>query len=374
MKILITGGGTGGHIIPALAILEIIKEKYINCQVLYVGGKNSLEEELAQKEGYEFKAIKTGYLERKIISLNNLKSIFKNVYGLFQSLGIIKKFSPDIIIGTGGYVSGTVVLSGKILKKNIVIHEQNAHPGITNRIAGKFADKIMISFNKASNYFKNKDKIVFTGNPVRKEIMESDFEESRKFFKLDSKDFFVYSFGGSGGQRSINNAILDSIEEISKIKNLKWLHITGKNHFKKFVSNISSRNLKTPENLVIKDYMYDAPKALKVSDLIIGSAGAISITEIIYLNKPCILIPKKYTAENHQYFSAKEIQERGAGYLILEDDLNKETLLEHVKLLMNNSQKRKEMINNSRKIFNIDFENNIIKIIDEILRSEVNEK
>jgi len=165
MKILITGGGTGGHIIPALAILEIIKEKYINCQVLYVGGKNSLEEELAQKEGYEFKAIKTGYLERKIISLNNLKSIFKNVYGLFQSLGIIKKFSPDIIIGTGGYVSGTVVLSGKILKKNIVIHEQNALPGLTNRLLRPLARRAFGGFPDGLR------AATHSGNPVRADIL-----------------------------------------------------------------------------------------------------------------------------------------------------------------------------------------------------------
>lgn len=374
MKILITGGGTGGHIIPAFAILDIIKEKYKDCKILYVGGEKSLEEELSKKEGYEFIPIKTGYIDRKIFTIDNLKSIFKNIYGLFQSLSIVKDFSPDIIIGTGGYVSGTVVLSGKILKKKVVIHEQNAYPGITNRIAGKFADKIMISFNKASSYFKNKDKIAFTGNPIRKEILEADYTESRDFFELKESDFFVYSFGGSGGQVSINQTILDSIEDISKIENIKWLHVTGKVHYEKFINEIKLRKLKIPKNLTIKDYMYDAPKALKASNLIIGSAGAISITEIMYLNKPCILVPKKYTAENHQFYNAKEIQDRGAGYLILEDDINNQILLEKVLEVMKNDDKRKEMIENSKKIFDIDFKNNIINIIDELLRSGNNEK
>ncbi len=366
MKILITGGGTGGHIIPALAILEIIKDEYSDSRILYVGGENSLEKELAQKEGYNFKAVKTDYIERRFFSMKNFKSFFKNIYGLFQSLKIIKKFSPDLIIGTGGYVSGTVVLSGKILNKKIIIHEQNAYPGITNRIAGKFADKIMISFNKAFDYFKRKDKIVLTGNPIRKEIIEATYENSRSFFKLEENDFFVYSFGGSGGQASINNVLLDSLEDIGKIKDLVWLHVTGKNNYNDFIELASCKKIKIPDNLMLKDYMYDAPKALKASNLIIGSAGAISISEITYLNKPCILIPKSYTAENHQYYNAKEIQDNGAGLLILEKDLTKKLLLNHINTFKNNKEKRRDMIEKSKNISNIDFKKNIIKTIEEI--------
>ncbi|MDW7669557.1 MAG: undecaprenyldiphospho-muramoylpentapeptide beta-N-acetylglucosaminyltransferase, partial [Bacillota bacterium] len=339
MKIIITGGGTGGHIIPALAILDIIKDKYKDVSIIYLGSKDSLEEELAVKEGYTFKVVKTGYIDRKFFSIHNLKSIFKNIAGVFQSLNIIRKFSPDLIIGTGGYVSGPVVFAGKILKKKIIIHEQNAYPGITNKITGRFSDKIMIGFNEASKYFKDKSKIVFTGNPIRKEIISVDYNESRNYFGLMEGDFFVYSFGGSGGQRTINEAIMNSLQTLKNKKNIRWLHVTGKNHYENFMKKVEKEGIIIPENVEIIEYMYEAPKALMASDLVIGSAGAISIAEIVYLGKPSILIPKKYTAENHQFYNAKEIEDKGAGKVILEDELNSEILIDNVFDIMDNEKR-----------------------------------
>jgi len=374
MKIIITGGGTGGHIIPALAILDIIKNNYNDVSIMYLGGENSLEEELVIKQGYYFKDIKTGYINRKLISIHNLKSLFKNIIGIIQSLITIRNFSPDIIIGTGGYVSGPVVFAGKILNKNIIIHEQNAFPGITNKITGRFSDKIMISFEEAAKFFKDKSKVVFTGNPIRKEIINISYEKSRKYFNLSKDDFFVYSFGGSGGQESINNSILNSIEIIKNKKNITWLHITGKNHYEIFMRKIQEKNISIPKNMKILDYMYEAPKALKASNLIIGSAGAISIAEIIYLGKPCILIPKKYTAENHQFYNAKEIENKGAGIVILEDDLNSEILIDTVSKVAENKEINLKMSQNSKKMFDYDFESNIIKVIEEVLKSGKNEK
>ncbi len=373
MKIIITGGGTGGHIIPALAILDIIKDKYKNVSIIYLGSKNSLEEELAIKEGYIFKDVKTGYIDRKILSMHNIKSIFNNIIGVLQSLNIIRKFLPDLIIGTGGYVSGPVVFAGKLLRKKIIIHEQNAYPGITNKISGRFSDKIMISFNEASKYFKDKSKIVFTGNPIRKEIINIDYNESRNYFNLKKDDFFVYSFGGSGGQRTINEAIMNSLEILKNKKNLRWLHVTGKNHYETFIKNTEENGIKIPRNVEIVEYMYEAPKALMASDLVIGSAGAISIAEIVYLGKPSILIPKKYTAENHQFYNAKEIEDKGAGKVILEDELNSQTLLDNVFDIMDNEKRKLKMSENSMKLFNYDFEYNIIRVIEDSLRSGTNE-
>src|SRR6056297_300182 len=373
MKIIITGGGTGGHIIPALAILDIIKNKYKDASIMYLGGEDSLEEELVKKQGYYFKDIKTGYINRKLLSIHNLKSLFKNVTGTIQSLIAIRNFSPDIIIGTGGYVSGPVVFAGKILSKNIIIHEQNALPGITNKITGRFSDKIMISFEEASKFFKDKSKLVFTGNPIRKEIINISYEESRNFFNLNKDDFFVYSFGGSGGQKSINNSILNSIDIIKNKKNITWLHVTGKNYYESFMKTIQEKGISIPENMDILDYMYEAPKALKASNLVIGSAGAISIAELIYLGKPCILIPKKYTAENHQFYNAKEIENKGAGIVILEDDLNSEILIDTVSKVAENKEINLKMSQNSKKMFDYDFESNIIKVIEEVLKSGKNE-
>jgi UDP-N-acetylglucosamine--N-acetylmuramyl-(pentapeptide) pyrophosphoryl-undecaprenol N-acetylglucosamine transferase len=374
MKVIITGGGTGGHIIPALAILDILKENYVDLSILYIGSKDSLEEELSQKAGYDFKGIKTGYINRKLLSIHNIKSLFNNSIGVLQSLGIIRKFSPDLIIGTGGYVSGPVVFAGKLLGKKVLIHEQNAYPGITNKITGRFADRIMISFEEASKFFKDQSKVVFTGNPIRREIININYNEARSYFGIKDDEYFIYSFGGSGGQKTINEAVLNLIEPLKAYKNIKWLHVTGKNHYKDFIKKIKDNNILLSENMEIVEYMYEAPKALMAGDIIIGSAGAISIAEILYLGKPSILIPKKYTAENHQFYNAKEIEEKGAAVMILEKDLNSKILLKKVLEIINNKEKKEKMSKNSKKILNYDFKSNILKTLDELVGKDNNEK
>ena len=300
MRVLITGGGTGGHINPALAIAQKVRLENPSAAILYVGGKDSLESELVPKEGFEFRHVTAKYLRRKI-TFENIKTLLASAKGVIESIKIINEFNPDIVVGTGGYVCGPVVLAAYLKKKPTMILEQNVFPGVTNKLLSRIVNVIGISFTEAEKYFPKdvREKIILVGNPVRKDIFTADRKKSRAKYKLKPSDIFIYSFGGSGGQKSLNDAILGPIKKYRGKENIKILHVTGSKHYKDFMQKLNKENIKIGNNVEIKDYMYDAPTALSASDIVIGSAGAITIAEITAIGVPSILIPKTYTAENH---------------------------------------------------------------------------
>lgn len=365
MRVLITGGGTGGHINPALAIAQKIKEEDPRNIILYVGSNNSLESELVPKAGFEFKYVTAKYLRRKI-SIENIKTLFASAKGVKESFKIINDFKPDLVVGTGGYVCGPVVLAAYLKKKPTMILEQNVFPGLTNRMLSKIVDVIGISFTEAEKHFsKNaRKKLILLGNPVRKDILTADRRKSRAKHKLRSKDdIFIYSFGGSGGQISLNEAIIGPIKKYKGKENIRILHVTGSNHYDKFSEKLREENIKIENNIEIVDYMYDAPSALSAADVVIGSAGAITIAEITSIGVPAILIPKTYTADNHQEFNARALEKEGAAKVILEKDLNEEILIKAIEEIMENKNVLRTMSLNSKRLGNLDVENKIYEAI-----------
>lgn len=367
MKVLITGGGTGGHIMPALAIAQKIKTENLKNDILYVGTKNGLESELVPKEGFKFKAVDATYLERKV-SINNVKTVITTIKGIFQSIKIIKEYKPDVVIGTGGYVCGPVVLAGAIKGIPTLIHEQNAYPGITNKILSRFTNKIAISFKESKKYFKDKSKLILVGNPIRKEILNCNRRSARKKFNLDENDIFIYSFGGSGGQKSLNNAMIEFIKINSNKEKIRLLHVTGKRLFENFNKDLKKLVIdQLPKNVEVKSYMYDAPSALAACDIIIGSSGAITIAEITAIGIPAILIPKAYTAENHQEYNARALEKEDAAKVIIEKELTGDKLNEIIDKLIKNKDDLKEMANNSRKMAKLNAEDKIYKIILDLI-------
>ncbi|QSX06151.1 undecaprenyldiphospho-muramoylpentapeptide beta-N-acetylglucosaminyltransferase [Sedimentibacter sp. zth1] len=362
MRVLITGGGTGGHINPALAIAQKIVEVDDKNSILYVGTKSGMESDLVPKQGFEFETISAKYLERKI-SLENLKTVAISIKGVVQSMKIIKQYKPDVVVGTGGYVCGPVVLAASLKKIPTMIHEQNVFPGITNKLLSRVVNKIAISFEEASKYFKYKNKLTVVGNPVRKEVINSNRYESRKKFKLKTNDVFIYSFGGSGGQKSLNDAIIRYINTIKNSQNIRLLHVTGKRLYKDFYETLEKENVVIPSNVTVVDYMYDSPSALSASDLVIGSAGAITIAEITKIGVPSILIPKAYTAENHQEYNARALENKGASVVVLERELSGNKLSETIDKIVNNEKQLKAMSLNSKKIGVLNSEEEIFKII-----------
>ncbi len=360
MRVLITGGGTGGHINPALAIAQKVRNESTSNEILYVGTKNGLESELVPKAGFEFRYVTAKYLRRKM-SFENLKTLAASVKGLAQAFKIIKDFKPDIVVGTGGYVCGPVVLAASMKKIPTMIHEQNVFPGITNKMLSKVVDVIGISFEEAKKYFSVEaaNKVVLVGNPVRKEILTADRRTSRAKLKLRTDEILIYSFGGSGGQISLNEAMLDVIKLYSGQKRVRIIHVTGKRLYSTFMEEINSKNISKGDNIEILDYMYDAATVLSASDIVIGSAGAITIAEITVTGVPSILIPKTYTAENHQEYNARALEKEGAAKVILEKDLNGKVLINAIDEIIENKNVLRTMSLNSRKMGKTDVENKI---------------
>lgn len=368
MKVLITGGGTGGHIFPALAIAKKIKEEHPDSEILYVGTKNSMESEIVPKEGFRFKSIRVKGFTRKL-SLDTLKSAKELVLGLNDARKVIKEFSPDIVVGTGGYVCGPLVLIASLKGIPTLIHEQNALPGVTNRILSKFVDRIAGSFEESKKYFKNPKKVIITGNPIRKEILNIDKDSAYRTLGVPSHRKTLLCFGGSGGQKKLNDAMEEVIIKNINDKNLQIIHVTGKRLYNSFMESVHSKgiNLSDYNNIKVMPFLFEMPEAQAISDLIITSAGAISTSEITAIGKPSIIVPKSYTTDNHQEFNARALEKNGAGVMVLEKDLNGEMLNDLIMNLLSNKKKLNVMAENSKKLGKVDATEKILSIINGLL-------
>ena len=366
MRYLITGGGTGGHIYPALAIAAEIKDRYEDARILYVGTKEGLESELVPKEGFDFKTIRVKGMPRRI----NKEAIiaFKELFlGLKDSKRIIKEFDPDVVIGTGGYVCGPVVYTASRKGIPTLIHEQNALPGITNRILSRYVDKVLVTFEQANKYFKHLDRITVTGNPIRKSITRMNIEKAYNDLNINPNIPFILSFGGSGGQKKLNDAMFHVIKE-NISNNMQIIHVTGQRFYNEFINRLEIEKLDFDDNIRILPYFYDIPKGLNIADLVITSAGAITLAEISAVGVPSILVPKSYTAENHQEYNARAFEEKGASLVILEKNLTGEGLNESISKIIQDKNKLIEMSRNSKKIGKVDAVEKIVDIVDNLTR------
>ncbi len=366
IKYLVTGGGTGGHIYPALSIINEIKEKDKDAEILYVGTKNGLESEIVPKEGIKFKSIRVKGMPRKI-NKESFISLKELLHGLNDSRKIIKEFKPDIVIGTGGFVCGPVVFMATRRKIPTLIHEQNAFPGITNKILSRFVNRVAVTFDESKKYFKYKDKVINTGNPIRKEIYSINKKEAFEKLQLNKNIPLVLSFGGSGGQKQLNNEILELIKEVSINKDMQIIHVTGKRLYEEFMEEIEKEKIKLDDEVRILPYLYEMPEAMNCASLIISSAGAITLAEIAAIGVPSILIPKAYTAENHQEYNARSFEKKGASILILEKDLGEIKLKDEIYKLIKNKEKLSGMGKKAREIGKRDAAEKIVKEIQLLL-------
>jgi UDP-N-acetylglucosamine--N-acetylmuramyl-(pentapeptide) pyrophosphoryl-undecaprenol N-acetylglucosamine transferase len=327
LSVIISGGGTAGHINPGLTIANAISNEYKNSKITYIGTKRGLENDLVPKAGYDLKHIVVAGFSRKKV-LKNLIVAAKFFTGLLQSFFLLLKLKPDLIVGTGGYASGPAILAGKILSKKIVLHEQNALPGLTNRFFSRFADIICTSYDKSSVYLTRAKKIVKTGNPVRESIFKYKREEVRKELGIKDGDIYILVFGGSLGAEKINK----SMQELLSMKlddNVKILFAPGKKHYESFIKTAEKvvKSTNNPSNNIeIVPYIYDMDKRMNAADLLITRGGAITLSEATALGKPLIIIPSPYVAENHQMKNALALKDTGAADIIEEKELDGEKL------------------------------------------------
>lgn len=324
MRVILSGGGTGGHVYPAVAIADKIKEKNPNAEILFVGTKEGIESEIVPKRGYPIEFIKVKGFKRKI-DIENIKRLFMFVNSLRASRKIIKKFKPDIVIGTGGYVSGSVVLCASKMGVKSMIHEQNSFPGITNKMLSKNVDLVMTSFEDSHSRFPKeaRGKLILTGNPVRDEILKITKQEARNRLGISDEKLMVLISGGSGGSEEINDVLIPSIKEMVK-KDIAFSISTGKAYYEDFLKKIDGIELEDYQRIL--PYIDDMASNLVASDLVIGSAGAISMAEMTAVGRAGIIIPKAYTAENHQEYNARSLENFGAGICITEKELTEERL------------------------------------------------
>ncbi|SKA83423.1 UDP-N-acetylglucosamine-N-acetylmuramylpentapeptide N-acetylglucosamine transferase [Caloramator quimbayensis] len=366
MRVIISGGGTGGHIYPGVAVAKKIKEKYSECEILFIGSENGLEKKLVPKEGFEIKLISVEGLNKKI-TLKTPSAVIKAFKGYFQASNIIKGFKPDIVIGTGGYVCGPVVLSAALKGIPTIIHEQNAFPGMTNKILSHFTSKIAITFKESEKYFP-KNKVVFTGNPIRSQILNTNKTKSRGIWNFDNNKPLILVVGGSRGAKNINNAVSEIIPSLIQ-NNIQLLFVTGEQQYDEIVRKLNyKKSDKRFRGIVIEPYIFNMQDALGACDIIISRAGATILSEITALGIPAILIPSPYVANNHQEYNAMSLEQNGAAVVIKENQLKSDIFKDQILNLVNNKEMLKKMSQNSSKLAVIDASEKICKIIEELIK------
>jgi UDP-N-acetylglucosamine--N-acetylmuramyl-(pentapeptide) pyrophosphoryl-undecaprenol N-acetylglucosamine transferase len=360
IKVIISGGGTGGHIYPGISLAYEIKGRDINNNILFVGTERGLESKLVPREGFKIIKIRARGIKRKIC-FENLKAIVIFLISLFQSYKIIKKYKPDIVIGTGGYVSGSVVLMAAILGIPTFIHEQNVIPGITNKFLSRIVRATFLSFNQSEEYFSNKAKLIFTGNPLRFKNIKQSTDREYKEFKLDSLKKTILVLGGSKGAASINRAVPGGIDLIKDdIKN-DWqvLLISGQDDYVNILKIVREDH----KIFSVEPYLHDIEKAYSLADLVICRAGATTLAEIGAYGLPAILVPYPYATQDHQGINAKIFEREGAAVSILEKDLSDKKLARVLLGILKDKNRLEMMAKKSRELSNL---NSAKKIVDYI--------
>lgn len=369
MRAILTGGGTGGHIYPAVSIAKEIQKRYNNAEIIFVGTEKGLESKIVPKEGFVLKTIKVRGFERKL-TLKNLVAVKEAVLSITSVRRIIKDFKPDIVIGTGGYVCGTVMLAAALMGIPTLIHESNAFAGLTNKLLFRFVDKIALNFEEAAKYFGNPKKVVITGNPIRADIFNISKHAGLSEFGFKEDIPLVFVTGGSRGARKINQSILAFAEECNKTGKYQLLHMTGDTQYEAVLKSYKDRNISVDSPYIkVVPYLHNMPYALGASDLIISRCGAMILSEITVLGKPSILIPFPYSADNHQEYNGRALEKKGATALIIEKDLSESKLKETILGLLMDRQKLDAMAANSKKLGVKDAAEKIGDIISELLGS-----
>ena len=329
MRIIVTAGGTGGHIYPALAIINKIKEKEKDSKILYIGTLDRMESIIVPKYNIDYVGINMQGLNRKNI-FKNIKVITNFSKAIKKSKEIMKEFKPDVVLGIGGYVTAPVIMAAHSLGIKTFIHEQNSIPGLSNKILSRYVDKIGISLPSSMEFF-DKNKTIYTGNPRSEEVYNSKPILKRKY-KLRNDKKLVLIVMGSLGSLVINEKMKEVLQGF-KDKDYEVLFVTGKSYFDEY------KKIKIPSNVRLEPYIEDMPSLMKKCDLIVSRAGATAISEITVLGIPSILIPSPHVTHNHQYKNAKVLSDKGASIIVEEKDLTSENLIKNIDEIMSNKEK-----------------------------------
>ena len=366
IKVLFTGGGTAGHINPALAAAGYLKQREPDAQILYVGKKGGMEERLVANAGYEIRTVTISGFQRKLTPKNlarNAQTVVRMFTASAEAKKILREFAPDVCVGTGGYVSGPVIREAAKLGIPCVIHESNAYPGVTTKMLAKSVRTVMLAVPDARKYFDDSVNCTVTGNPVRGEVLAAEREASRKALGLDERPL-ILSFGGSLGASALNRAAAYMLAESGKEKRFQHIHGYGQ-HDEKFLEELQELGFRQEENPQIRllEYIDNMPQCLSAADLVIGRAGAMTLSEIEAKSKASILIPSPNVAENHQFHNAMALVRRGAAEIIEEKDLSGESLWKKVTKIVSDPQRLRSLGENAGKMEILDANERIYRVI-----------
>lgn len=353
MRLLITGGGTGGHLYPALAVAGLLKEKDPSGKILFVGTKDGLESHIVPREGYPFREISAVKWPRQLNLqvFGVLKSLLK---GYRQGLSIIREFSPHAVFATGGYVSVPIVLAAIRCGVPVYLHEQNSIPGLANKLLSRWARVIFTTFPLKKRVFPRRAKVIYSGLPVRREILRVKREDGIRFFGLDPALPTLLVTGGSRGARAINEAMLEVyslMQNDEEMPELQIIHLTGKADYDRYCKQMVKEGIKEENigKLIIRPYLEEMEYGLAAADLIVSRAGAATLAEVTVRGIPAILIPYPYATGDHQYYNALLLAQEKAAYLIPEKELTPQRLYNAIREVIINEPLRKHLSRQIRR-------------------------
>ncbi len=358
----VTGGGTGGHIYPAMAVAAALREQNDTEQIYYVGNPENLEKSIAENAGYTFLDVNVSGMPRKI-SIKLIKWTFNLFFSSLKSVYYILKYKPQLVFGTGGYVSAPALFAAVFTHTPFVIHDCDVCPGIVSRIFAPYAKSVSLAFEGASKLVKSKN-IFCNGNPVRREFLQINKQEARRQLNIDNK-FTVVVTGGSQGAKQINSAVVKSLKTLFDKYDIQILHQTGKKNFEDVIKELETEypEYKDNKNYIVRPYFDDMYIPLLASDAAICRSGSLSLSEICVSGLASILVPYPYAAADHQRKNAKEMEKLGASVYLEDSDCNEENVLRLLGELITNTEKLILLQNNAKKLAKPHATENIIKEI-----------
>ncbi len=371
MRLVFTGGGTAGHINPALAIANYFCEKEPGCEVLFVGTKEGLETGLVPRAGYPIEYIKIHGFERSL-TIENLRNLAEIPGAILAAKKILKKFKPDAVIGTGGYVCGPVLYAAAQLKIPTLVHESNAFPGVTTKILSGKVDTVALGVEDAKQYLPKTENVLVTGTPLRASLLETQPEVARQQLGLDERPFLVF-FGGSLGARDFNRTVAEWIGQIAASGKYQILMGTGKNNqYDEVMARFSENGVDIAKfpHVKVCEYIYNMDVVMAAADLVISRAGASTLCELTALGKASILVPSPYVTGNHQEHNARAVERGGGAKVILEKEFKPEVLDEVVSQLTGNMDCLKAMQENAAKMGHID----ALDVLYEEIKKKIEQK
>lgn len=352
MRVIFAGGGTGGHINPAISIADYAKSQDSEFEALFIGTKRGLESKLVPKAGYDIKYIDISGFNRKNL-LKNVSVVAKLIKSRIDCRKIIREFKPDCVVCTGGYVSGPVIMAAAKEGVPSLIHEQNVYPGLTVKGSEKYVDYLAVSFDETVNLMNAKEKCVVTGNPIRTQILEANKEEARKKLGIDKP--FVLVFGGSLGAQRINDTMLNIIPRIKQNGNVKLLFGTGERNYDTIRDAVTKLGIdENDENIQVLPYIDNMAEVMAAADVVVARSGAITVSELAALGKPSVLIPSPNVVRNHQEQNAREFEKNGAAEVITEAELSPDVLYTTVSEMIEDNEYLAKMSENLIKMAKTD--------------------